>query len=876
MDGLQTTTPWASLIRAVAVVSLGVLAVLVAIAMGSIRGEARNTEVDGQWPVVAPASVAGQTVSVPFSFRQLGLPPTETVTIELPLTLRRTLDEPAVLVDHPLHHVAVRWDGMLVASMGSLAEARSVVRQDHLLATVPPELAAAGDHKLTLTIRGDHGEGGLGGRLRVGEEPALQALADGHTAESLGLAAMLCMASVLGLVLASVRPSLEEFLWFGVFCAAAATNAFASDDGWWLVSNRLDLKLRVAVAGYALLPGSGLLMVQHWLGSRRQPWAAVLMNAGFLVALFSLVWPYSAVLPIVSRVNDVVAVAAMFFTLLTVGRALRNDVEGAPAIALSVVLLVAVAAAERSATLLGLAEPRVMLPGFLLFVGTAAAALVLRSADLADRYRQLVSSARDAIFVVLADGTVEEVNAAAEVLLAGDPIGAPLWQQVLPEDRELALEHVISGGTGPRRADLHLVGAGGRVVPVESVATDVPEGRVMLVMRDISARRQVEEGMLHAARMETVGIIAGGIAHDFNNTMTALMAHIGLLRLKVEDEADRQRLTRMEGVIRRAAHMTRRLLTLARGGRKERTALNIAQPVHSAVELTRSMLPRNITIKERIDPGLPAVLGSEDDLEQAVLNLLVNSRDALAPTGGTIRVRVRTHREAGLPAGVRVDVEDDGPGVPASVRTAIWEPFFTTKGSGRGTGLGLSVVARVIREHGGRIELIESRMRTEGRPGARFRIVLPGAEDAPSDTTGPITGRSRRVLVVDDEEAIREMIRSELATRGYQTTAADSAEQALAIVDAAVDSFDALVTDVVMPGMDGVTLAHQLCDRFPELCVVIVSGFIPEHADDLDPAWQSVAKPFQIEHLATALRRALVHAATQEDVTAPRSIPPRP
>ncbi|RME21314.1 MAG: PAS domain S-box protein, partial [Deltaproteobacteria bacterium] len=675
---MQTTPPWANLVRAVALASLAIVAVLVAMALGSIRDTTAQGDIDGPWVVTAPESVAGRTVSLPFSFRDLGLTPSATVAIQAPLTLDRPVDDPAILVERPRYHLAVRWDDHPIARAGRSADHGEGATRDRLVVRLPPALVTEGDHRLTITIQGDHGQGGLGGRVRFGEAPALEAEADGHLAESLALAAMLCMASVLGLVLASVRPSLEEFLWFGVFCAAAAADAFASDDGWWLVGHSLDLKLRVDVAAYALLPGSGLMFVQHWLGNRRGRGAVVLMNAGFLVATFSLLWPSTAVLPIVARVNDIVAATAMVFVVITVARALRDRVEGAPAIALSVLLLAGVAIADHVAMLAGWPEPRVVLPGFLLFIGTATAALVLRSADLADRYRQLVDSARDAIFVVQPDGSVEEVNTAAEILLAADPRGRPLWGLVFPEDRDLAREHVASHGAGPRRAELRIVGAGGRIVPVESVATDVPEGRVMLVMRDISARRQVEEGMLHAARMETVGIIAGGIAHDFNNTMTALMAHIGLLRLKLQDETDRQRLTRMEGVIRRASHMTRRLLTLARGGRAERARIDIAQPVHSAVELTRSMLPRNITIRERVDPGLPAVLGSEDDLEQAVLNLLVNARDALAATGGTIRVRVRVHREAGLPAGVRIDVEDDGPGVPESVRSLIWEPFFTT------------------------------------------------------------------------------------------------------------------------------------------------------------------------------------------------------
>ncbi|MCK6507190.1 ATP-binding protein, partial [Myxococcota bacterium] len=250
--------------------------------------------------------------------------------------------------------------------------------------------------------------------------------------------------------------------------------------------------------------------------------------------------------------------------------------------------------------------------------------------------------------------------------------------------------------------------------------------------------------------------------------------------------------------------------------------------------------------------------GSSDDLEQAVLNLLVNARDALAAAGGTIRVRVGPFRADGLPAGVRIEVEDDGPGIPSSIRAAIWEPFFTTKGEGRGTGLGLSVVARVVREHGGRITLDDARTGSVGdRPGTRFTILLPSVSPVSPSVVNHRAPVGQVVLVVEDDEEIRESIRAELQTRGYQVTAVASAEAAREAVEQGLRPH-VLVSDVVLPGQDGVALAHHLCERLDGLRVVIVSGFIPQHAAALDPDWLRLPKPFSAEQLATTVRRAIL------------------
>ena len=564
---------------------------------------------------------------------------------------------------------------------------------------------------------------------------------------------------------------------------------FSGSDAWWLVSDRLDLKLRAHTAAYALIPGSGLLFVWALVGRRTTPILGALLGTGILLALLALGWPQTTVLPDIDRLVDVASGVALVVALLRLYQALKQGLEAASALFMAVAFLVVAAVAERAAFEMGAFGLRLLLPAFLVFIGTAAASLVLRSTDLADRYHMLVKSARDAILVLVSDGTIEDANEAAQVLMAQDIVGKKLEDLVQGGPSDALETHLWRDARGPRRTELQLIGASGRVAAVESVATDLPEGRVMLVMRDITSRRKVELSMLHAARMETVGIIAGGIAHDFNNTMAALMAHIGLLRLKVDDDKDQQRLQRMEAVIRRAAHMTRRLLTLARGGDKDQRPINPAEPVHSAVELTRSMLPRNITIKERVDPDLPTVMGSADDLEQAVLNLLVNARDALGSMEGAIRVWVRYHREQGLPSGVQITVEDNGPGVPDSIRENVWEPFFTTKGEGRGTGLGLSVVARVLREHGGQISLERIDLDPDtDRPGTRFTLTLPSEGLAEPRAVEAVRPDGRRILVVDDEEEIGDMMRSELLTRGYRVTVARSAEEALEMVEQAADA----------------------------------------------------------------------------------------
>ena len=849
----------------VAALALALLAVLVAITTTGMERPSGLISLAQHWTLIEEDGTR-VPVEVPFRSTRHDLAWDRGFVLEQRLRVPTNIDEPSLLLSGIQGQVRVEANGRHLAHTGSWPDLSTRDLRGQLLISIPGELVRAEETVLRVHLQGAHGSAELWSRPLLGSRTDLERVVLANTGERLALVATLAIAATLGLVISAVRPMHQEFLWFGLFCIQACLVSFAHSDTWWLVSPNDDFRVRLHALSYSMLPGSGLLFLYQVILPWRRAWPAVPMLVGVIIAVIAVASPSTAIIPLLDLLTDIALLVCIAVGIWLLRRALLGGNHASASILLAVGILVVAAAAERLSIELDGSAPGLMLPAFLLFLGTTTAAMVLGRSDLADRYQELVSNARDAILVVQKDGRVEEANEASRRLLEREPVGKLLSDLIPDPELSSNLDPATAEGPGARRAELVLQGRNGSRTTVESVATALPEGRVLLVMRDLTARRKVEQGMVHAARMETVGIIAGGIAHDFNNTMTALMAHIGLLRMKITEPKEEERLLRMEAVIRRAAHMTRRLLTLARGGDKARRAVQPVEPVHSAVELTRSMLPRNVSIKERFQADLPLVLGSADDLEQAVLNLLVNARDALAPVGGTIRVSVAPYRNEGLLAGVRIVVEDDGPGIPDSIWSSIWEPFFTTKGEGRGTGLGLSVVARVVRDHGGRIEL--RRLRDEapdGRYGTRFTITLPPYDQKPNLQVDTAGAGEQSVLVVEDEDEIREIIRAELSFRGYTVLAAASAEEALDLLSQRGAPVDLLVTDVVMGSMDGISLATRLCAQHPQLRVVIASGFIPQHNDHLSPSWERLNKPFTAEQLATAVRRALLSDLTTDE-----------
>lgn len=381
---------------------------------------------------------------------------------------------------------------------------------------------------------------------------------------------------------------------------------------------------------------------------------------------------------------------------------------------------------------------------------------------------------------------------------------------------------------------------------------------------DITDLRQLERLATRRQRLESIGTLAGGIAHDLNNALSPAVMGMGLLRTAAPREA--ALIDMIESSTKRAALMVQQLLTFARGAEGERRALDIVPVVQEVERLVRTTFPKNITLSVQLPVDTPLVVGDATQLHQVLVNLAVNARDAM-PSGGVLAFGAQVVSVSADEASrvslslvqpgpfVRLTVRDSGDGIPQEKLDRIFDPFYTTKGPDRGTGLGLSTVLGIVKGHGGFVQV-------ESRPGvgSSFHVHLPLPErtlareepvaiEAGADTPG-------QVLFVDDEPFIRSMAAMLAQRIGCTATTAASTEEALAVLARSALRITAVITDLHMPGRDGLSLMREIRLRWPEMPVIVVSGLM---TDDL---WRQIRavplvtvlpKPFSEQQLRQAL-----------------------
>jgi two-component system cell cycle sensor histidine kinase/response regulator CckA len=359
-------------------------------------------------------------------------------------------------------------------------------------------------------------------------------------------------------------------------------------------------------------------------------------------------------------------------------------------------------------------------------------------------------------------------------------------------------------------------------------------GGIVIFTVDITEQRQIEEQMRQAQKMEAIGTLAGGIAHDFNNMLTGIIGYAEIARMKATDRPEFVR--DVDGVLRaarRGAELVRRIMTFARNRELERTPQLLAPVVGEAVRLLQATIPASIAINVELEESAPVVLADGTQIHQVVMNLATNATQAMRQATGRLTIRLdgyeHTARAPAAPleleAGryARLCVSDTGLGMDAATRKRIFDPFFTTKSPGVGTGLGLSVVLGIVRDHGGLITV-------ESEPGAgsTFTVYLPaytGAADVPEETSAEIIrGRGERILVVDDEPSVAAVGAELLRDIGYEVVVASGAQQALAILRQGNHRFDLMITDFTMPEMNGIELARAVQTLLPGLPILLTSG----------------------------------------------------
>jgi PAS domain S-box-containing protein len=401
--------------------------------------------------------------------------------------------------------------------------------------------------------------------------------------------------------------------------------------------------------------------------------------------------------------------------------------------------------------------------------------------------------------------------------------------------------------------------------------------KVLIFGHDITAQKQIEGQLLRAQRQQTIGALSSGVAHDLNNILAPFLAGLPLLQEEITNPETRELVTMMEASARRGADIVKQLLLFSRGGESQRIPVRLDHTVREVKRIIRETFPKDVVVETNWPEDLWPVLADPTQIYQVLLNLCVNARDAM-PGGGTLMIGlsnaqmtaedVVSHPRAKAGPYVVLSVRDTGCGMTAAVRERIFEPFYTTKEVGKGTGLGLSVVFSVVERHGGFIKV-----QSEVGKGTEFCVGLPAlSEPANGQAAHRVqkspAGGGEMVLLVDDEEAIRGVLRQVLERRGYRVAAVPCGAEALAAFAEQVNAIEVVVTDYSMPGMNGLQLMKMLHERNPRLPIIIVTGVDQNLGLEDSPmanVVQVLKKPFSSDALLKAVAKALRRRVVSQD-----------
>jgi PAS domain S-box-containing protein len=495
-----------------------------------------------------------------------------------------------------------------------------------------------------------------------------------------------------------------------------------------------------------------------------------------------------------------------------------------------------------------------------------------------EQFRLITENVADLIAVLDLEGRCV-YNSPMYRNIIGDPEslrGTDSFQEIHPDDRERVkaiFRETVKTGEG-RRAEYRFLKKDGTICYIESQKSVIRDDsgkitNVVVVSRDITDKKILEQQLLRAQRLESIGTLAGGVAHDLNNVLSPILLSIEILKKSIRDEQSRLMLLTLESSARRGSDIVRQILAFARGMEGERALIQLRHVASETIAMIKQTFPKSIKVKEDIPKDTWTIFADATQLQQLIMNLGVNARDAM-PDGGTLAISAenknideqfaRTHIDAMPGKYVKFSVRDTGTGMPPEIVDRIFEPFFTTKEVGKGTGLGLSTVRTIVKSHGGFIDV-----HSEPGKGSVFEIYFPvsGISEASkleSEVKKLCLGNGECILVVDDEASICQITKLTLEAFGYRViTAADGSE---AVVQYRLRGKDiALVlTDMMMPVLDGQGTIRALRKMNPAVKIIAASGvaadsyFTPN--GDI-PADAYIAKPYSAEQLLKIVDRVL-------------------
>ncbi|WP_066375443.1 MULTISPECIES: response regulator [unclassified Anabaena] len=452
----------------------------------------------------------------------------------------------------------------------------------------------------------------------------------------------------------------------------------------------------------------------------------------------------------------------------------------------------------------------------------------------------LLDVTNDAIFVKNLNEEILFWNKAAELLYGWRKEAAignqtdHLWQEKKPTLLQQAQQELLQNGAW--MGELHQKTISGKDIIVESRWTLIHDfcnqpQSILVANTEITAKKQLEAQFLRAQRLESIGTLASGIAHDLNNVLAPILMTAQLLESQIKEERSRRLLPILINNSKRGANLVKQVLSFTRGLEGERTLLQLRHLITEIHQIVQETFPKSITVITQIPPQLWTVSGDATQLHQVIMNLCVNARDAM-PNGGTLKISAenllldehyaKMNLDAQVGPYVVVTVSDTGTGIKPEILDRIFEPFFTTKELGKGTGLGLSTVLGIIKSHGGFINVS-----TEEGKGSQFKVYIPAQETRETleeaENTIP-AGNGELILIVDDEAAIRDITKTSLESHNYKAMTASDGIEAIALYAEYQQEISLVLTDMLMPSMDGLTTIRTLQKINPRVKIIAVSG----------------------------------------------------